>query len=451
MSSNEGERQKYTPLEGFDEYRQTFVQPFPYFGYQPIGGEWKIVHRPLSSHIVWKHLQGKAYAASLGKWYPEYAAFDFDGRSLYDVQSIRRKLGFDETNSLLCNSMTKGNYHLFFRPEYNCNPPTLRLLKTVLTPKALAFGIEIYPQEKRPFRLPFGMKQSCIDEGKELADWMWLIHLFNKLETIDLVSFCDGEYQKNQIAMIKSVSVEQGFKESAYIDGEVLFENGLIQSHCRNNSQFKVLYYLWRNNVSLYQAIEMTKEWIKKMHNNFSDSVKRSQWRIIGKEIERQASHIWETYELQGVFPDQIQKKYQGWITTNDMLKILEYTEGKKIESEFLFQLVRYWRAREIQEFVPIHHQVLNKFANYRTCLDYLFRFEAMGFLERKSGYYKGVFSKKIKINLPKASITEAVLIDNRSPDTFKEALKALHNLYDLYPLLKKYCVNSKLIAHYMN
>lgn len=118
----------------YNEYQNNFIQRQPKYAVKlpGPGRTWSTKNKPLSDIPILAHLDGKYSVAGIGQWYPKFAALDIDSVPFERVLSIREELGLDESNSVIYNSESPDSHHIFFRPVYSYNPPTLKLLNTSL-------------------------------------------------------------------------------------------------------------------------------------------------------------------------------------------------------------------------------------------------------------------------------------------------------------------------------
>ena len=292
----------------------------------------------MSNKVIWDHLNQKRYAGSRSKWFPEFAVLDFDDVDRGQVADVRAELGLDDSTSMLCNSKSPNSYHLLIRPTYRDKPPTINLLQTVLGPFGKARGVEIYPQARRVIRLPFGRGQTCIDpKYLHLSTWQQQLYWFNKVDEMPLenVKFSQGylDFKFNGKPKIEGLSV--------YKEGQGYLQNGLQGPGSRAEAQFKILYYLWRNNVPVSEAITVTWSWIRKHHNGYSKDYPKYPDQV-KKHIHRQAWHIWDKYTRNDVYPDSTHNSFNGFIAKPDLFEIVEACRGSLPRSRFLFRLLRY-------------------------------------------------------------------------------------------------------------
>jgi len=417
----------------FRQYTETFIQRLPWYTVKQKDKSWKTKKKPLSDRAIKAHLNGQYYVGVLGKWYPSFSILDIDERDENKVEEIREAIGLDTNNSMKLSSESPNSYHLLVRVAYNGKPPTIRLLNEVLKPFGQEKGIEIYPQPNKTIRLPFGKNQKPLDfEYANLDGWKDYLRWFNKLDDFDL-----REVPNHQLMLDLNIEPVNG-KVSDYEEGKFLYLNGLIEKSSRNDSQFKVLYFLWRNNYALTNAIEMTWQWIKNKHNGYSKEVNSGKWRTIKNEIIRQANWIYSNYDLSGVYPDEIHNVYRGYITKADIEKILHISRAGLPMAKFLFNLIKYCYPRRYKTFINIHSNFLREwsFRNYQKYLDSL---QELGVIKRYKSYRVKEFSKSISINWNfKEDTNLIILTDKRAPETFEETVRVSYKPEEFRELLEK-------------
>ncbi|MBW8017873.1 MAG: hypothetical protein FVQ82_17015 [Planctomycetes bacterium] len=429
---------------GLKDYTNEFVQRMPKYALKRLGGKrWTTVDSslvPLSDFRLREHLRGKSAVGCIGRWYPGHAVFDIDNKDIEFVYEVQDKLGLNDQNSLLCSSESPDSYHLIFRPVYRKKPPTLRLLNEVMNPFAKAQGIEAYPTAEKTCRLPFGPSQMILNEGGEWIDkWQKKLYWYNKLDEYDLsaVPCCthDLEFEYPQ---------SKG-KVSAYREGKEYFEHGLQGPSSREQGQYHVIYYLWRKNVPLSTTIETVWHWIKTKHNGYSKDI-TSNPREVKKHIERQAKIIYSRYDL----PDDTHNLYVGFVTKADLPAILHHMDGSLPKSRTLFNIVKYCYPRRLRRRITVHSDLLQEWSSKGTYTKRLRELHSMGLVKRGDGYVVGKKSKDLVLKWKYKSPTKAVLIDERSPDTLDETIKACMTQEETRTLLKQAGVDGRNIGHWM-
>ncbi|MFC1541410.1 hypothetical protein ACFL50_03045 [Candidatus Latescibacterota bacterium] len=415
----------------FDDYKNNFVQPFPRYTVKSINGDkWYSKNEPLYDTHVKAHLNGKYYIGTLGRWYPGYSIFDFDNYPIELVNDIRTELGLSDSNSILLTSESKDSYHLLFRPEFNQKPPTLKLLKNILKPFSLIHGIEIYPQQDRTIRLPFGKGQFSLDMNYcNLEKWEDYLYWFNKLYSFDLSTV---EYQQLSFDLTSDSSQ---IIPNIIEDAKYLIDNGLQGNSTRYDSQFKILYYLWRNNAIQEHAENFVWNWINKKHNEFSNDINKYPNHVL-QEIKRQASHIYNKYELGNVYPDSTHNIHLGYITEPDIVEIIKICHANLPQMKFTFNLVKYCYPRRYRTFLNIHTDRYIEWSSEGTYLKYLNELENKGIVKRGKAYLPGEFAKDLKINWKFISEDNAILYEGRAINKFEDTIKILFNPSEVREIL---------------
>lgn len=414
----------------FEDYKKVFIQRLPRYAVKSVrSGTWKTRNKPLADPAVMAHLKGKYNVAVLGKWYPEFVILDLDDKERSEVDEIISQLELTD-NSMIFESESENSYHVLFKSEYKNRPPTLNLIKDVWTNYARSKGIEVYPQAGRPIRLPFGKHQNPIDPQYSGMDWKQLLYWYNKLDPFDLslIPFHQMMFDFPSEPIKIQLPLEKA---------EFLFNEGLHCPSSRNESQYKVLYFLWRQNIPQENAVDIVWNWINKKHNGFSRDILIHPKRVYG-EIERQANKIWSEYQLQEVYPDSTHNLFHGFITKPDIPDIVEATEGSLPRMKFLFNLVKYSYPRRYRKFISIHTDRLIQWSSHRTYQKYLNEFEKKGIAERKTAYLPGGFSKDLKINWKFRNDTDAVIFAGRTIETFEGTVKRTFQPEDFRQMLEK-------------
>jgi hypothetical protein len=430
-------------------FKQSFVQAVPRYAVKIPGRDgWKTRKFPLHDSEIKKHLQGDLVVGCLSRWYPEFAAFDFDSVPLEKVEEIREILSLDERNSMLLSSESKDSYHLYFRPEYNEKPPTIKLLQTILKPFASSRGIEIYPQKNRAFRLPFSKGTNCLDwEEAHLQSWQEKLYWLQKKDDFDLSTvsghqtFFEFPPAKLQAGALTPAMVKDDLIIGA---GPDILRYGLQAASTRDFAQFEIVKYLWRQNLNPGDALAIIWEWIQTRHNGYSKDFIRHPQQVY-REIQHQIGAYYGFMRDRFTLPDQPHKNHVGFITKPDLLSIIELAQGNLPRMRFLFNLVLFMNPRRYRIEVPVHSDKLAEWSNrYLSHLQYI---EEKGVLKRSTGYYVGAKSKAISLDWKWQSDQDAVLYQGRTVDTIEKASSMLFNPAEFRSILRTYV--SYQAAHY--
>jgi hypothetical protein len=412
------------------EYRNIFVQPYPIFTIKKRGNKrWKTIKGTLSDAQTIGHLRQEYSIGVVGKWYPSYTLFDMDNITMEEAEEIRENGGWDEDNSTLFSSESPNSKHLYIRSTYKGKPPTLRLMQDIFKLFGKQNNIEIYPQANRTHRLPFGYKQRCLDSGYEhLETWQEYLHWFNKKDDFDISAI--PLYQPELDLQIPETQTK-----GIYQRGKELYQNGLSCSNSRYQAQFDVAYYLWRGNRVPQTVKGMVLKWLKAKHNGYSERVNTGNWRIIEGEIKRQVNWIFTNYELAHYYPDETHNNFSGYVTKGDIADIVRINPNL-LRMRFLYNIVKFCNPRRDRNFINIHSDKLKEWSrdNYLKYLDELIR---PGIIKRLHTYSVDRFSKSIKIKWNYRDPDNAILYDNRAPNTFDDTIRLSHKPEEFRELLK--------------
>ena len=412
----------------YKTFLDTFIQRGPRYAVKLPGKPWKTKQKSLSDTPIISHLEGKYYIATMGKWYPTFAVLDFDDASIDDVERARDSLRIDVDNSRVFNSESPGGYHLYFPTIYNGKPPTTRLLQNILGPFARQNNIEIYPQLNKAFRLPFGYNQKCCDiEYLQYDKWQDQLFWLMKTDPIDLKTV---PYHQQELDLYTPVKRQPG----AYQRGKELLETGLDSRNSRHDAQFNILCYLHAINTLPGIAQEIVYNWVMSKHNGYSKTVNSGNYRIIKDEIKRQANSTYSTNEHSYYYPNEVNNSHNGYITKADIKDIVMLCKANLPRVKFLFGLVKYAYPRRFRTFMDIHSDRFIEWGSRRNYLQYLDEFK--GIINRGEKYQVDKFSKSLKLNWNYRDSTEAILKDDRSPDTMDETIRLSYKPQELRELL---------------
>lgn len=419
----------------FDRYREIFGSSFERHSRKwQAKGMWYTVNGPAPTRLINQFLEtGDPAIGVLGKWYPKYMIIDIDERSLSRAEEIRAEAGLNESNSKLCSSESENSYHLIVPIQYRGKPPTLNLLTMITQRFAVLYGIEIFPQEKRTIRLPFGPYQGILDPGGEsLTKWYEKFEDFANTQPYDLSQV--PRHQTPLDLCISKGKVELGHPQTAW----GLLEYGLQRPGTRNESQYKILDLYWRMNESPEIAVKTVKRWIRHKHNGFSKAVNKGAWREIDRDIERQASLIYSRRAMMDFYPDAVHNDNSGYITKPDLIEIVKFTKGNLPRMRYGFHIVKHFYPRRHRPYVNIHTDKLIKWSSKDTYLRYLNEFEEKGIMERTKSYLVGQFAKSIKLSGWKFQSGEkAVLYSGRSVEAFEDTVNLTFEPWEFRDLLK--------------
>jgi len=433
-SSNQYNQSKSEFQENLLSFTNNFVQRVPRYAVKFPGRSWNTKNKPLSDRPIISHLNYKYNVGTLSQWYPHFVILDIDNVPLHRVDHMRELLNLNSNNSMLMTSGSPDSYHLLFKPLYNNKPPTTKLIHTVFNFFALKYSIEIFPKTNKVICLPFGSSQYFIDESYyplNREDWPKKLYYFNKLDDYDLNSVAF-----HQLTLDLNYEISRSDKTfNTYREGLFLYEHGLQMPSSRHESQYKVLYIFWRDNVPMNTAVDETWKWLKQKHNGFSKDFHRYP-KLCKQEIIRQAEWIYTKYELSNKLPDSTHNLYHGFISKSDLIEIVNVSSANMPRMNFLYNLVRFVNPRRCKTFVGVHRDKLVSWSSWRTYLKYLNELEEKGILMRGTSYMPDLYSKPIILNWNFCSLSDAILYDGRSLNLLNNAIKLTFNASEFGQLL---------------
>ncbi|GAI67816.1 unnamed protein product, partial [marine sediment metagenome] len=293
-------------------------------------------------------------------------------------------------------------------------------------------NIEIFPHPNKPGRLPLGYGVRCIDDDYvDLEKLEEFLYWFQKLDPWDLKNI---PIQQESLDLVYA---KPGTTISYYEEGKYLLHNGLQMSSSRHSSQFKMIYYLWRRNTPPQDTMNQVWDVIRYKHNGFSNEI-LSNPNNVKKEIIRQTNSVYERYDYSDILPDDPHNYHRGYTTKPDITDIIRITEGNMSLAEFLYNLVKYCYPRRHRNFINIHSDKLIEWSSRDTYLKYLDVLIRIGIVIRSNVYSVGRFSKRIQINWNYRNPDGAILFDNRSPETFRDAIKQVFESEEFKQRLKE-------------
>jgi len=412
-----------------EDYNAAFVQRVPKYGIKTRNHGWSTQNKPLADFAIKAHLAKKYTVGGVAPWYPQFALLDLDEKTMPFVENVRDELGLDEDNSMLLASESNDSYHCLLRPTLNGKPPTRYQLNKSLKTFASAKGIEVYPQINHVVRLPFGEFSKCLDINRlGLDTWQEKLFWFNKLDEFSLSTVKHQQYEipftiktpdKNLPALVGPGG------GGWYGEGSDLFRNGLQEPSTRHDSQAKVIYYLFRQNVPYEDAIAQTWAWIQHQHNGYSKDILKFAL-AVKKEIQRQVTHIYTNYHWSEKYPDTCHNQHNGYLCKPDIQTILKTTGGSIPRSRFLFHIVKHSYPRRFRTFVPVHTDLLRMWGSRNSADIYLNELESKGLVKRGKAYSVGKFSKSLKLTWDYKSSDDSVMFEGRSVDTWEGTIKLL-------------------------
>lgn len=410
----------------FESYLGYFVQPTPKYAIKQHGGRWTTQKKNLADPAIAAHLLGRYSIGSLSRFRSRFGALDFDGVPIEDVYRCMDELGLEESNSMLCTSERENGYHVLFRPLYKEKSVTPKLLHMILggyiaEKQAQAIPLELYPQEHQCFRLPFGPNQKMVLGGLPLnRQWYEKLYWFEKLDEVDLASDLN---LPGRIVSRTGVDAE----------GAELLEAGLVEPNSRNDSQYKVLYHLWRGGLPRDSAIDTAWSWIQSKHNGLSKDILTGP-KVVRQEIERQAQSIWSFSDRNREIPGKVRET--EYLTESDLSAIFRISKGSLPKMRFLANLVSYFNPRQNKGHIPVHSDLLIKWGSRDTYQKYTQELIDKGIVERSPNYSVGSHAKMIRLVWDYGPSHDAIRNDGRNLG-FDEAVQKAFSRVEFDAILK--------------
>ncbi len=416
--------------ESFNLYKDTFCQFIPKYAIKHPGGHWLTKNKTLSDICIQAHLRGDYATAVLGKYYPPYGLIDIDNRGYPKSLELRSMLKLNSYNSMFCDSESKDSFHILFRPYYNGKPPTLSLYKAILQPQARLLGVEVYPQQNKCIRLPFGPLQNCLDEELyhlKTADDK--LYQFLKLDEVEI-----GNINPQQRLDFNTEKPSPVFLDMT--KAEMLLAFGLQEKSTRNHSQYLILSkFYYQDNLPPDTNIKITWEWINTMHNGYSEEIITHPEEVY-RQIKAQALWIYENNERRGNYPNFIHNNHYGYISKPDIEDIVKLCRGNLPRMRYWFEIIKYSYPRRHRAFIDIHSNKLIQWSSKDVYLKYIREFEEMGIFKRGTKYRVEKFSKSLKSNWKYRDPSNAIILSGRALNTFEETVLMIYTAREFRNLL---------------
>jgi hypothetical protein len=414
------------PIElenSFQQYKRDFVNDYSApFGVQLPGYQWKTYRRHLPDSHIRSHLKGDLWVGTRAPWYPRYAYLDIDAPSSGTVERVIERCQFSSGEYHICSSPSfnkDGSVHLVFRPRYKDEPATCRLYQKIVSGHLSDFPVEVFPQKRRPFRLPLGLHQHLIDQyGAPLIyPWDRTLYFLNKLDEYDMERL---PYQAEIPFSTPNTGLAFNRKQLAM----ELLAHGLQTPNSRHESTLLIATYYYRKNMFPEEAKALLMSWTSKKHNGYSKSVNLNQWGEIERDIEQIVEWVWQTGKDDSQYPDQINNG-EGWVTRDNLFEIGKIFPGSMVNQRRLFRLLCYYNPRSHHSMVYISKNVWLKLCGgsrgYRAFQSQLM--EIPNLLTINRSYKPGFFPKRFRLTMSGNGAT-ALADDGRTIHSFDNAIK---------------------------
>jgi hypothetical protein len=394
-----------TPTEQL--FARTFIRNFhPGYGTQFDGRDWRIKHKKFCYPLLRAHLEQRYWLATKAGYRPMFYNLDIDAPAPGKIGAILDKLdslGISESQRTAMTSPsynTDGSVRVYMRLELNDEPPTFPAGYGALR-RLFGHVCEVYPRRNRIDRLPCGKRQDLIaDDGQVLSNLTWQeeFHYLQKLDPIPL----DGGAFSYQHPLFPEPNDDSDHPRTwkPHAEAEQLIENGLQARGTRNEAQYIVLNYYWRNSFHPEEAARLVKQWIRKKNNGFSGEVKAQRWRVIDAEIDRQTKILWARPRL----PEAPNNLHVG-ITKADLEFAARLYPGDAVRQRQLANLITYYRPRQHFEWVFISRRIwTEQIAGSRTYQPLIADLDGKGVLECNRHYSIGEYSRRYRLTIPRTS-----------------------------------------------
>jgi hypothetical protein len=308
---------------------------------------------------------------------------------------------------------------------------TARLYETIGVKMAEAEAVEIFPRiDERAGRVPFGKHFTPVDPGREALEVEELLSVFDSLEEYEMqgrVAWTDPGQVYGLLRGPEVVGASKGW----YREGEALYFNGLETMGTRHESQARVIYYLYRQNYPPEHVERLAYKWIKNKHHGKSRAMNERRYQAVRGEIHRQTKSIFRAFGESLYLPDWVHHSYNGWLTKPDLETIARVCRGSAPRIKFATQLFTYANPRQKRPWVRIHSNKLRAWGSWKTYARYLGELEDAGILRRNSSYWaadgnsEGLSKSITFTGWQWDSLENAILDDERAPETFEETIRA--------------------------
>lgn len=298
----------YDSDTAFKKYKDLFVKGSfgisKGYAVQNIGKEWFTSNYTISDSTIWDHLKGKYWVATLSQHFPKFAFFDIDGtNSIDEVHLIMKSYGLSESqyNTYSSPSYEKsGNVHVLFKPVYKKDPLSINLLHTILGPKLknnIKFGIELFPNGNRKFRLPFGYKQNFLDPNTGSPTNMPLKENIYWLDKIDEFELHVPIENKIVNMGYKYIRVKNRKSSNFTQEIEHLLTIGLKTCGTRYHTTQDLAKYCRLKGVDKEGARCMILNFLSDKHNGKSKEINKGNWKQVEIDINNSLNFYYGKYD----------------------------------------------------------------------------------------------------------------------------------------------------------
>lgn len=335
------------------DYRNAFAKDHtgPYAIQWP-DKEWKTRWKPVSDPLLKAHLVGKYSVAVKAPWYVQFGFLDFDYPQPNLIQQTIETLGLNKGQYLLMTSPSwweSKNTHLVFPVVYNEKFPTQKLYQDALR-GALGQKVEIYPQTKRKFRLPFGLNQYLLGDDGYPMGWLSWKQAFDEVRglepfPLENLPFTPPLFSEKTVSELQAATVW-----GAHPECHNLWAEGLPSPGSRHQVVWKLASWFYRQNATPEEATNKIVRWLRRKHNGYSKACASGKWDRVKADVGRAVKWIWENYRP---YPDGPHNQ-DGAVTVSDLAQAVELFPGDVVNQKRLLGLIAYYRPRRRHVWVYI-------------------------------------------------------------------------------------------------
>lgn len=406
-------------------------------GVQGVGQKgWTTIPSTLLRKKIAAHLWGDYAVGVRAPWYPAYCAIDVDKPRrdiIATVDEVKEKLELEDSQVAVYTSPSyykescdhSRSVHIFIKPLYMDNPPTLRLQRRILFPLVKELGYELYLQAGRVFRLPFGRNQNYIDQknGFVEEEWSWQA-AFRKFQELVPAALETFPFQR---PIEPSYSCDYHPDNSPQRkEAEELLETGLTEFGTRHMKTGLLARYFYFQNVYPKEAEVRILFFLETKHNGKSKEINSGNWDLVKKEIHDWVERTYSYFGSQKIYPDGTHNLL-GWATKRDVEQIIQVFPGDYINQGRFFKLISYYRPRQRQGngFVPIHRERWRKLIGNRGEREFKALLVDKNLIEINPSFRVGRYSKAYRLNSLSSAKSDDMIKDEdgRAIQNYKKAL----------------------------
>jgi Winged helix-turn-helix DNA-binding len=476
MSSKKNLAAAHHAINPLIQYQYGFSQPLPGYGICDDNG-WRTIHRPLSAKMLGKHLSHELSLGSYGRWYPHFGILDFDDTPLERVYHVCAEIGLTSENSVIFTSVSPNSWHVYFKPTHHGREVTLTLYARAMWLSAKSYKIEVYPQEKRVIRLPFGRGQKLVLDNRIFdVEWQAGMDLLRSIDDFDigtleyfdsipqhgnryaeyeeLVEWKNGYQDSEFPAFLEPIVFDFGLHKGWKQEGLELYNTGLIMAGSRLDSLKKVIYFFWSQNLPPSTTTDLVQEWIRQKNNGNSVDYRRNPHKV-DKQIEKMTDWMYDNFDQSYTLPDSAHVVDKGYLTPSLVQEIVRASTGKLPLLKFGLNLFAYLAPRTVysrsfteSNKIAVHSDRLVDWASNKTYLAYLDHYKAQGLIKRDGRYRVGKYAKGISAVVRQPSFSDAIMIDAERPaGGVHEIIPSLYSPIDFAKQLKVLGVERRSIS----